>query len=78
MKFVFLGAPEFGAIILAGLVNSGYKPALVVASPDMPTGRKQVITHPPVNTEAENLGLKVSQPDSPDALKQEIEKLGPA
>lgn len=77
MKFVFLGTPEFGAIILEGLVNSGYNPDLVITAPDKPVGRKQVITPPPVKITAEKYGLRVFQSDSLDSLKREIEKLSP-
>jgi len=63
MKIVFIGTPEFGAIILEGLIKANYKPVLVVTAPDKPVGRKQVLTPPPVKILAERYKIPVIQPD---------------
>ena len=63
MKIVFMGTPEFSAIILKGLCQVEYKPILVVTAPDKPVGRKQIITPPPVKTLAERYKIPVIQPD---------------
>ena len=48
MKIIFMGTPEFGAIILEKLAQSEYEPVLVITAPDKPVGRKQIITPSPV------------------------------
>lgn len=62
MKIVFIGTPQFGAIILEGLVKNGYKPVLVITETDKPTGRKQIITSPPVKVLAQKYNISVLQP----------------
>lgn len=63
MKIVFMGTAEFAVPILEKLVQSNYRPALVVASPDKPVGRKQIITPPPVKVLAEKYKIPVAQPE---------------
>lgn len=63
MKIVFMGTAEFAVPILEKLVQSNYKPVLVVASPDKPVGRKQIITPPPVKVLAEKYKIPVAQPE---------------
>jgi methionyl-tRNA formyltransferase len=46
-RIIFIGTPEFGAIILKKLIKD-YKPILVITNPDKPKGRKNVITQSPV------------------------------
>ncbi len=48
MKFIFFGTPEFAATVLEKLIEAGCMPKAVICNPDEPTGRKQVITPPPV------------------------------
>lgn len=48
MKFIFLGTPEFAAIVLEKLIKAGYIPSAVVCNPDEPIGRKQILTFPSV------------------------------
>ncbi len=62
-KIIFIGTPEFGAIILEGLVKNDYKPILVITATDKPVGRKQIITPPPVKVIAEKYKIPVSQPE---------------
>src|SRR3989344_7367868 len=47
MKYVFFGTPEFAAIILEKLIETGYVPAAVVCNPGRPVRRKKIITAPP-------------------------------
>jgi len=63
VKIVFMGTPEFSAIILEGLVSGGYKPILVVTAPDKPVGREQIITSPPVKVVAQKYDIKILQPE---------------
>ncbi len=48
MKYIFFGTPEFAAIVLEKLINTGYIPETVICNPDEPVGRKQILTSPPV------------------------------
>lgn len=63
-KIIFIGTPEFGAITLEGLIKGGYKPVLVVTSPDKPVGRKQILTPSPVKLLAEKYDIEICQPNS--------------
>jgi len=76
MKYIFLGTPEFAAIILKRLLGAGLTPLTVVTNPDRPLGRKQLLTPPPVK----RLIIEGRFPDidilQPDVLDQSfIEKL---
>jgi len=62
IKIVFLGTPEFSAIILEKLVKNSYNPLLVVTAPDKPVGRKQILTPPPAKIIAQKYNLPVLQP----------------
>lgn len=59
LKIVFLGTPEFGAIVLEGLIKANFRPVLVVTEPDKPTGRKQIITPSPVKIVAQKHNVPV-------------------
>ena len=77
LKVIFLGTPEFGAIILEGLVKNNYKPCLVVTAPDKRVGRKQIITPPLTKILAQKYKIPVTQPDKIKNLKVKIENLNP-
>jgi len=62
LKIVFMGTPDFGAIILEGLVKNNYRPVLVITETDKPVGRKQVITPPPVKIMAQKYNIPILQP----------------
>lgn len=62
-NIVFMGTPEFAVLSLRALVEEGYRVTGVVTQPDRPTGRKRVLTPPPVKLEAEKHGLPVLQPE---------------
>lgn len=59
-----MGTPDFAVEPLKALVNNGYEVCGVVTQPDKPVGRKAILTPPPVKVEAENLGIKVYQPQT--------------
>ncbi|MCC7665626.1 MAG: methionyl-tRNA formyltransferase [Liquorilactobacillus satsumensis] len=59
---VFMGTPQFAATILEGLVEADYDIKAVVTQPDRLTGRKRVLTHPPVKAVALKHGIRVLQP----------------
>lgn len=77
LKIVFMGTPEFGAVILEELVKNGYKPALVVTETDKPVGRKHIVTPPLVKTTALRYDIPIAQPERIKNLKLEIENLRP-
>lgn len=64
-KIVFFGTDDFSTIVLDELIDAGFEPALIVAAPDAPKGRKLVRTPPPSKTWADEHGIDVVQPQSP-------------
>lgn len=69
MRYVFFGTPEFAAIILETLVQNDIPPLAVICNPDRPSGRKRVITPPPVKQSALRAEppIAVLQPETIDA-----------
>jgi len=63
MKIIFIGTPEFGAIILEKLVENRYKPILVITAPDKPVGRGQILTPPPVKITTQKYKIPILQPE---------------
>ncbi len=63
-KFAFFGTPDIAVIALEEMAHLGYMPDLVVCNPDMPVGRKQIITPPPTKVWAESKGIEVFQPQT--------------
>jgi len=80
-KIVFFGTPEFGTIILEGLIKANYKPFLVITAPDKPVGRKQILTPPPVKSlimEHEAWNIPILQPEKLDSsFKFQVSGLKP-
>ena len=71
-KIIFIGTPEFGAIVLEKIIKGGLEPILVVTSSDKPVGRKQIITPPPVKVVAEKYNIPVLQPEKITDIKEKI------
>lgn len=72
MRIVFLGTPEFSVPSLRAIFENGHEIALVVTQPDKPAGRGLKLTQPPVKVVAQQMGLKVFQPEKlnePESLK---------
>jgi len=80
-RIVFMGTPEFGAVILEKLGQSEFKPILVVTETDKPVGRKQIrtgaVTPPPVKVIAQKYSIPIEQPERIENLKLKIENLKP-
>lgn len=57
-----MGTPEYAAIILEGLAARSDVLLRVVTKPDVPVGRKQILTPSTVARRAETLGLFVDKP----------------
>lgn len=63
MKIVFFGTPAFAAEYLQALINEPlFDVIAVVAQPDEPVGRKQVLTPPPTKVLAQAHNIPVLQP----------------
>jgi len=77
LKIVFMGTPQFGAIILKGLIRQDYKPILVITAPDKPVGRKHLITPSPVKITAQEHAIPYLQPLKISACTKEIEDAKP-
>lgn len=79
-KIIFMGTPEFGAIILDKLAQSQFKPELVITSPDKPQGRNQEMTSPPVKKIAQNHQISVHQTKDINSskTKEVIQSLDPS
>lgn len=76
-KIIFIGTPEFGAIILKELIRGKLKPVLIITAPDKPVGRKQTITPPPVKVLAKKYKIPILQPEKILNAESEIKKLKP-
>lgn len=66
-SILFFGTPAFALPALRGLIDAGYSIAGVVTQPDMPVGRKRLLTPPPVKVLAQQCGIPVFQPERLDA-----------
>ena len=79
MKIYFFGTPNFAVPTLKMLAsNKDFEIQAVVTQPDKP-GNRKVLTSPPVKTAAEELGLKVLQPEKIDKkLIDQIKKDKPS
>ena len=77
LKIVFIGTPEFGAIILRELILNHLKPVLVITRPDKPVGRKQIVVPPMVKIVAEKYNIDVIQTEEVGTKEKEISKLKP-
>lgn len=67
-KFVFFGSPEFAVEVLKGLLDTGWRPALVITETDKPVGRKKVLTPTPVKVFASIQGIRVETPSTQEEI----------
>ena len=74
-----MGTPDFAVPALEALHKSKHNISGVFSQPDKPTGRKQILTPPPVKAFAVDNGLSVFQPDSlkNDSSYELIKELNP-
>lgn len=63
LNFVFFGTPDVASETLEILKQNGYLPSLIVTSPDARSGRKMIITPPPVKIWAEKNNISYIQPE---------------
>lgn len=71
-RIVFMGTPTFAATVLEALLQVGYDIVAVVTQPDTYTGRKKILTAPPVKVTALKYGLPVLQPEK---VRKEYEEI---
>jgi len=65
LRVAFFGTHTFAVTILQGLVDApAIDVGLVITQPDKPTGRKKILTPPPVKVLAGSLAIPVLQPQS--------------
>ncbi len=60
MKIAFFGTPRLAQIVLENLIQSPYKPSLIVTAPDAKSGRGQKVTASPVKQTATENKIEVS------------------
>jgi len=63
-KIVYMGTPDFAAVVLERLFKGGYNIPLVVSQMDKPRGRGNLMSPSPVKAVAESLGIPVITPAS--------------
>ena len=61
-RFAFAGTAPFAGLVLAGLIEAGQAPVVVVTNPDKPRGRHGTPQAPAIKTAALGRGLAVAQP----------------
>ena len=62
-RVAFFGSPDFAVPTLEALIDSGYRPVVVVTQPDRPAGRGRALRPPPVKVVAEAAGIDMLQPE---------------
>lgn len=65
-SFIFFGTPTVASDTLETLLSNGFRPTLVVTSPDAPRGRGLTLTPSPTKTIALGHGLTVITPETLD------------
>lgn len=65
--FIYFGTPTVASETLAALLAAGYRPTLVVTSPDAPQGRGQQVHPCPTNALAVLEGIPVRTPERIDS-----------
>jgi methionyl-tRNA formyltransferase len=81
MKYIFLGSPRFAEKVLEKLLDCEWPPLALIANPDRPAGRKQIITPPLTKKLIEDRGLsgkvKILQPEKLKDILPDIAALQP-
>jgi methionyl-tRNA formyltransferase len=76
-KIIFLGTPAFAVPVLVRLIESDFKPAIVITQPDKPVGRSQKLIPSPVKQVAMENQITVYQPKSKTELANFLKKEEP-
>ena len=61
-RIIFMGTPEISAKVLEGMILDGYQIVALIAQPDRPIGRKQILEAVPTKVVAEKYSIPVYQP----------------
>ncbi|MCK4553645.1 methionyl-tRNA formyltransferase [Candidatus Parcubacteria bacterium] len=78
IRTIFIGTPDFGIPAFRALVqDKQFDIIAVITNPDMPVGRKQILTPPPIKSEAIKHKIPVFQPKRIADLQSEIKNLKP-
>lgn len=64
LKIIFAGTPEIAKIVLANMLNHGFKPQVILTQPDRPAGRGMKLTPSPVKVLAAEHNIEILQPVS--------------
>lgn len=76
IKIIFLGTPEFAVPFLQKLAtDERFQVQGVITQQDRPTGRRQILTPPPIKKAALELGLTIWQPNNINKDQQLIQTL---
>ena len=75
MKTIFMGTPDFAAVVLRGLIDAGHEIAAVVTQPDKQKGRGKHIQYSPVKEVALSHEIPVLQPLRVKSDKEFYEEL---
>ena len=78
IKLIFAGTPDFAVPGFRALLNDeNFKILAVITQPDKPVGRHQILTPPPIKTEAQKNNIPVWQPDKIAEIKEKIRQINP-
>jgi len=78
IKIIFAGTPDFAVPGFRALLNDeNFKILAVITQTDKPVGRHQILTPPPIKTEAQKNNIPVWQPNKIADIKKEIKKANP-
>ena len=77
MNIVFFGTPKLSSVVLQKLIDSGYKPSLVITSPDKPVGRKKELTPSPVKILATKYHINILQPNKLSTITGLLRQINP-
>jgi methionyl-tRNA formyltransferase len=75
-RVIFIGTTEFGIPTLE-MLKQNYNLELIITQPDKPTGRKHILTPPPVKEWALKNNIKVIQPNKISEATEEIKTVDP-
>lgn len=65
IRIIFCGTPEFAVPFLKSVAgDADFEIVSVITQPDKPTGRKQILTPPPVKILAQKNNFRIFQPES--------------
>lgn len=64
MKIAFFGTPRFAQIVLEKLIDSPFRPQVVITAPDKKAGRGRKLQASPVKLSAQRFNIEILQPKS--------------